>query len=94
MSPFLAKQGLVSLAYVEHTPHNNGDPPLPAALVCVCVECNASVLNMCARLAQTPDGMASGSFGPTTAGRMDSYIDTFQKAGGSMITLAKGNRSR
>jgi fumarate hydratase class I len=38
--------------------------------------------------------MASGSFGPTTAGRMDSYIDTFQKAGGSMITLAKGNRSR
>jgi hypothetical protein len=69
-------------------------PPLLAALVCVCVECNASVLNMCARLAQTPDGMPSGSFGPTTAGRMDSYIDTFQKAGGSMVTLAKGNRSR
>lgn len=38
--------------------------------------------------------MASGSFGPTTAGRMDSYVDLFQAAGGSMIMLAKGNRSR
>jgi fumarate hydratase class I len=37
--------------------------------------------------------MASGSFGPTTAGRMDSYVDQFQAAGGSMIMLAKGNRS-
>jgi fumarate hydratase class I len=37
--------------------------------------------------------MASGSFGPTTAGRMDSYVDTFQKAGGSLVMLAKGNRS-
>lgn len=44
--------------------------------------------------AKTPKGMASGSFGPTTAGRMDSYIDLFQKNGGSFITLAKGNRSK
>jgi fumarate hydratase class I len=44
--------------------------------------------------AKTPDGMASGSFGPTTAGRMDSYVDLFQSHGGSMIMLAKGNRSR
>ena len=43
--------------------------------------------------AKTPDGMASGSFGPTTAGRMDSYVDAFQAAGGSMVMLAKGNRS-
>lgn len=44
--------------------------------------------------AKTPDGMASGSFGPTTAGRMDSYVEEFQAAGGSFIMLAKGNRSR
>lgn len=44
--------------------------------------------------AKTPEGYASGSFGPTTAGRMDSYVGTFQEHGGSMITLAKGNRSR
>ena len=44
--------------------------------------------------AKTPEGMASGSFGPTTAGRMDSYVDQFQKAGGSMVMLAKGNRSQ
>lgn len=44
--------------------------------------------------AKTPDGYASGSFGPTTAGRMDSYVGPFQKLGGSMISLAKGNRSR
>ena len=44
--------------------------------------------------AKTPDGMASGAFGPTTAGRMDSYVDQFQSFGGSMIMLAKGNRSR
>jgi fumarate hydratase class I len=43
--------------------------------------------------AKTPAGYASGSFGPTTAGRMDSYVDQFQAAGGSMIMLAKGNRS-
>ncbi|MCF8538876.1 MAG: fumarate hydratase [Candidatus Nanopelagicales bacterium] len=43
--------------------------------------------------AKTPQGMASGSFGPTTAGRMDTYVDQFQKAGGSMVMLAKGNRS-
>jgi fumarate hydratase, class I len=44
--------------------------------------------------AKTPTGMASGSFGPTTAGRMDSYVAEFQAAGGSFIMLAKGNRSR
>ncbi len=43
--------------------------------------------------AKTPQGYASGAFGPTTAGRMDSYIDQFQAAGGSMISVAKGNRS-
>lgn len=43
--------------------------------------------------AKTPEGMPSGSFGPTTAGRMDSYVDQFQSMGGSMIMLAKGNRS-
>jgi fumarate hydratase class I len=44
--------------------------------------------------AKTPVGFASGSFGPTTAGRMDSYVDQFQKAGGSFVMLAKGNRSK
>lgn len=44
--------------------------------------------------AKTPTGMASGSFGPTTAGRMDVYVDEFQKNGGSMIMLAKGNRTK
>ena len=44
--------------------------------------------------AKTPAGYASGSFGPTTAGRMDSYVDEFQAAGASMVMLAKGNRSR
>ena len=44
--------------------------------------------------AKTPTGYASGSFGPTTAGRMDSYVDQFQSFGGSMVMLAKGNRSR
>ena len=44
--------------------------------------------------AKTPEGMPSGSFGPTTAGRMDSYVDLFQSHGGAMITLAKGNRSQ
>ena len=44
--------------------------------------------------AKTPQGYASGSFGPTTAGRMDSYVDYFQKNGGSMVMLAKGNRSK
>ena len=43
--------------------------------------------------AKTPEGMPSGSFGPTTAGRMDAYVDQFQKAGGSHVMLAKGNRS-
>ena len=44
--------------------------------------------------AKTPEGYASGSFGPTTAGRMDSYVDQFQSAGGSFVMLAKGNRSK
>jgi fumarate hydratase class I len=44
--------------------------------------------------AKTPEGYASGSFGPTTAGRMDSYVAQFQQAGGSLVMLAKGNRSR
>ena len=44
--------------------------------------------------AKTPQGMPSGSFGPTTAGRMDSYVDQFQAAGGSMVMIAKGNRSK
>ncbi len=44
--------------------------------------------------AKTPSGYATGSFGPTTAGRMDSYVEEFQKAGGSLIMLAKGNRSK
>lgn len=44
--------------------------------------------------AKTPKGMPSGSFGPTTAGRMDSYVDLFQSKGGSMIMIAKGNRSQ
>jgi fumarate hydratase class I len=44
--------------------------------------------------AKTPEGMPSGSFGPTTAGRMDSYVNLFQSQGGSMIMLAKGNRSK
>src|SRR6185437_4533510 len=43
--------------------------------------------------AKTPAGYASGSFGPTTAGRMDSFVDAFQAAGGSLVMLAKGNRS-
>ena len=44
--------------------------------------------------AKTPEGYASGSFGPTTAGRMDSYVDLFMQNGGSFVTLAKGNRSK
>ena len=42
---------------------------------------------------KTPKGMASGSFGPTTAGRMDAYVDLFMQHGGSLVTVAKGNRS-
>src|SRR6202034_1730524 len=44
--------------------------------------------------AKTPEGMPSGSFGPTTAGRMDSFVDQFQSLGGSLIMMAKGNRSK
>ena len=43
---------------------------------------------------KTPEGYASGSFGPTTAGRMDAFVNKFQEAGGSMVMLAKGNRSK
>src|SRR6201991_1966892 len=43
--------------------------------------------------AKTPEGYASGSLGPTTAGRVDSYVESFQAAGGSLVMLAKGNRS-
>ena len=60
--------------------------PLPAYLRDHCV--------YYAGPAKTPEGYASGSFGPTTAGRMDSYVEEFQSAGGSMIMLAKGNRSK
>jgi fumarate hydratase class I len=44
--------------------------------------------------AKTPEGMPSGSFGPTTAGRMDPYVEPFQAVGGSMVMIAKGNRSQ
>jgi fumarate hydratase class I len=44
--------------------------------------------------AKTPEGYASGSFGPTTAGRMDAYVDRFMQEGGSFVSLAKGNRSK
>jgi fumarate hydratase class I len=44
--------------------------------------------------AKTPKGMPSGSFGPTTAGRMDSYVDLFQSNGGSLVMIAKGNRTK
>src|SRR5262249_13241562 len=44
--------------------------------------------------AKTPEGYASGSFGPTTAGRMDAYVDLFQSHGASLVMLAKGNRSK
>lgn len=53
-----------------------------------------SLVSPAAGPAKTPKGYASGSFGPTTAGRMDSYVGPFMQAGGSFITLAKGNRSR
>ncbi|MEZ5235231.1 MAG: fumarate hydratase [Acidimicrobiales bacterium] len=64
---------------------DNGDP-MPEYLRDRCV--------YYAGPAKTPTGMASGSFGPTTAGRMDSYVDEFQAAGGSFVMLAKGNRSK
>jgi len=60
--------------------------PMPAYLRDLCV--------YYAGPAKTPEGYASGSFGPTTAGRMDSYVGQFQAAGGSMVMLAKGNRAR
>jgi fumarate hydratase class I len=60
--------------------------PMPAYLRDMCV--------YYAGPAKTPEGYASGSFGPTTAGRMDSYVEAFQAAGGSYVMLAKGNRSK
>ena len=62
------------------------DEPLPEYLRNHCV--------YYAGPAKTPEGMPSGSFGPTTAGRMDSYVDLFQSQGGSLIMIAKGNRSK
>src|SRR6056300_449422 len=64
----------------------DGGEPMPSYLADHCV--------YYAGPAMTPEGMASGSFGPTTAGRMDSYVEQFQAAGGSFVMLAKGNRSR
>ena len=56
--------------------------------------CYTKLLRYYAGPAKTPKGMPSGSFGPTTAGRMDSYVDLFQSHGGSLVMIAKGNRSR
>jgi fumarate hydratase class I len=66
--------------------HLDGDEPMPQYLRDHAV--------YYAGPAKTPEGYASGSFGPTTAGRMDSYVEQFQAAGGSMVMLAKGNRSK
>ncbi len=55
---------------------------------------SSDFLSLPAGPAKTPAGYASGSFGPTTAGRMDSYVRSFMQQGGSFITLAKGNRSK
>jgi fumarate hydratase class I len=71
--------------------------PMPAYLRDHCVYYPAYLRDHCvyyAGPAKTPAGYASGSFGPTTAGRMDAYVDQFQAAGGSYVMLAKGNRSR
>ena len=58
-----------------------------------CRTISRTIRSIYAGPAKTPDGYASGAFGPTTAGRMDSFVDQFQAAGGSMVMLAKGNRS-
>jgi fumarate hydratase class I len=74
------------LAHAKIKERLDAGEPMPAYLRDHCV--------YYAGPAKTPEGYASGSFGPTTAGRMDSYVDAFQKAGGSMVMLAKGNRSQ
>lgn len=74
------------IAHAQIKERLDAGEPMPAYLADHCV--------YYAGPAKTPEGMASGSFGPTTAGRMDSYVEQFQSAGGSFIMLAKGNRSR
>jgi fumarate hydratase class I len=74
------------IAHAKIKDRLDGGEPIPAYLRDHCV--------YYAGPAKTPDGYASGSFGPTTAGRMDSYVDQFLAAGGSYVMLAKGNRSR
>jgi fumarate hydratase class I len=73
------------LAHAKIKERLDAGEPLPSYLQDMCV--------YYAGPAKTPAGYASGSFGPTTAGRMDSYVDQFQRAGGSYVMLAKGNRS-
>ena len=74
------------IAHAKIKERLDGGEPMPQYLQDHCV--------YYAGPAKTPEGMPSGSFGPTTAGRMDSYVEQFQAAGGSLIMLAKGNRSR
>jgi fumarate hydratase class I len=74
------------IAHAQIKERLDAGEPMPAYLADHCV--------YYAGPAKTPEGMASGSFGPTTAGRMDSYVEQFQSAGGSFVMLAKGNRSR
>jgi fumarate hydratase class I len=74
------------IAHARIAERLDGGEPLPGYLRDHCV--------YYAGPAKTPEGYASGSFGPTTAGRMDSYVERFQAAGGSYVMLAKGNRSR
>jgi fumarate hydratase class I len=74
------------IAHVKIKERLDAGEPMPAYLRDMCV--------YYAGPAKTPEGYASGSFGPTTAGRMDSYVEAFQAAGGSYVMLAKGNRSK
>jgi fumarate hydratase class I len=74
------------IAHAKIAERLDAGEPLPAYLREQCV--------YYAGPAKTPVGYASGSFGPTTAGRMDSYVERFQQAGGSLVMLAKGNRSQ
>jgi fumarate hydratase class I len=73
------------IAHAKIAERLDAGEPMPAYLRDMCV--------YYAGPAKTPEGYASGSFGPTTAGRMDSYVARFQAAGGSYVMLAKGNRS-
>ncbi|MHB8465462.1 MAG: fumarate hydratase [Acidimicrobiales bacterium] len=74
------------IAHAKIAERLDAGEPMPAYLAEQCV--------YYAGPAKTPEGLASGSFGPTTAGRMDSYVERFQAAGGSLVMLAKGNRSQ